>query len=113
MERVRLKVRRKEAVSSYKALLVETVKDPQVENFDHYGFSLGDSEMGMNQNISLGYVWKKSNFFFLNSFLNPYLVQLGDDMKCIRVIKEKMISYRIQCKVNFFISGKILKILLN
>lgn len=30
VERVRLKVRRKEAVSSYQALLVETIKDPQV-----------------------------------------------------------------------------------
>lgn len=30
MERVRLKVRRKEAVTSFQALLVETIKDPQV-----------------------------------------------------------------------------------
>ncbi|KAK8955646.1 Pre-mRNA-processing protein 40C [Platanthera guangdongensis] len=29
MERIRLKVRRKETISSYQALLVETIKDPQ------------------------------------------------------------------------------------
>lgn len=32
MERVRLKVRRKEAVTSFHALLVETIKDPQVSS---------------------------------------------------------------------------------
>lgn len=31
MERVRLKVRRKEAVTSFQALLVETIKDPMVK----------------------------------------------------------------------------------
>lgn len=30
MERVRLKVRKKEAVASFQALLVESIKDPQV-----------------------------------------------------------------------------------
>lgn len=32
VERVRQKARRKEGVESYKALLVETIKDPQVYN---------------------------------------------------------------------------------
>lgn len=33
MERVRLKIRRKEAVASFQALLVETIKDPQVPKY--------------------------------------------------------------------------------
>lgn len=32
MERVRLKIRRKEAVSFYQALLVEKIKDPKVNS---------------------------------------------------------------------------------
>jgi len=31
MERVRLKIRRKEAVTSFQALLVERIKDPMVK----------------------------------------------------------------------------------
>lgn len=34
MERVRLKIRKKEVVASYQALLVETIKDPKVTFFD-------------------------------------------------------------------------------
>lgn len=33
MERVRLKIRRKEAVSSFQALFVEMIKDPQVPKY--------------------------------------------------------------------------------
>lgn len=33
VERLRTKARRKEAVESYQALLVETIKDPEVLNF--------------------------------------------------------------------------------
>lgn len=36
MERVRLKVRKKEAVASFQALLVESIKDPQVCLLDYY-----------------------------------------------------------------------------
>lgn len=42
MERVRLKIRKKEAVASFQALLVESIKDPQVYLLGHdYGVSFG------------------------------------------------------------------------
>ena len=47
MERVRLKVRKKEAVASFQALLVESIKDPQVNLLDHdYVASFGKIKKG-------------------------------------------------------------------